>query len=343
MAFETEAEKKPYKWVKNAIESSDPYKDYEKIWRLSIEFSGGGDFIQNLIYATTFSNFIASEWGSEVVWRNDGGKVLHRATDRVYETQYHNSVWWYHGPHHPETQKSVDTINKRHAYYAKTYPGVFSHTTDYTYVLCFTAISVHRLRLRLHLPGFTEKQKLAAHIFWKEMAQLFLVEVPHRPLEEWKPLPTHEDFPQDWDEMYRYCEDFENNHMAVTDKGHMIAEALFDQFADRFFPPALRPLGRSIPITLSLPQTLKAHRIQPTNPILARIIIFLVGTFMWIMETFFPDPKISYQETLQLQLADKNQKKQTRKLDSGFPATFASNHQGAAAFCPFSVSTKKSD
>lgn len=78
----------------------------------------------------------------------------------------------------------MDTINKLHAYYAKTYPGVFSHTSDYTYVLCFTAISVHRLRLRLHLPGFTQKQKLAAHIFWKEMAHLFLVEVPHKPLEE---------------------------------------------------------------------------------------------------------------------------------------------------------------
>lgn len=143
--------------------------------------------------------------------------------------------------------------------------------------------------------------------------------------------------------MYKYCEDFENNHMAKTDKGYMIAEALFDQFADRFFPHALRPLGRSIPITLSLPQTLKAHRIQPTNPVFARIIVFLVGTFMWIMETFFPDPKISYQETLQLQLADKNHKEETRKLDSGFPATFARNHQGAAAFCPFSVSTKKSD
>ncbi|KAJ5656882.1 hypothetical protein N7507_008832 [Penicillium longicatenatum] len=324
MAFETEAEKKPYKWVKKTIESSDPYKDYVKIWRLSIEYTGGGDFIQNLIYATTFSNFIASEWGSEAVWRNDGGKVLHHATDRVYETQYHNSVWWYHGPHHPETQKSVDTINKRHAYYAKKYP-------------------VHRLRLKLHLPGFTEKQMLAAHIFWKEVAHLFLVEVPHRPLEEWKPLSTHEDFPRDWDGMYKYCEDFENQHMATIDKGHMITEALFDQFADRFFPSTLRSVGRSIPITLSLLQTLRAHRIQPTNPILARIIVLLVGTFMWFMETFFLDPKISYQETLQLQLADMDQKKQTRKLGSGFPATFASNHQGAAAFCPFSVSTEKSD
>jgi hypothetical protein len=52
----------------------------EKIWRLSLEYSGGGDLIQNLIYATTFSNFIVSEWVTEVVWRDDGRKVVHHAT-----------------------------------------------------------------------------------------------------------------------------------------------------------------------------------------------------------------------------------------------------------------------
>lgn len=333
---------KPFKWVRQEIEASDPYKDYEKIWRLSIEYTGGGDFIQNLIYALTFSNFIATDWGSDVVWRDDGGKVVHRATDRVYETQYHNSVWWYYGPHHPETKKSADIINKRHEYYSKKYPGHFSHLIDYTYVLCFSAISVHRLRTKLRLSGFTEKQKIASHIFWKEMSHLFFVEVPGKPLSDWKPLSDYGNFPENWDAMYKFCEDVENNHMASTDKGHMIAEALFDQFAFRFFPPVLRPLGRALPITLSLPQTLKAHRVKQTNPVLASIIVFVIGNFMWVMETFFPDPKISYQESLQLQSAEekKNVKMQNRKLDADFPGQFAQDHQGNAT-CPFSVKARK--
>lgn len=230
---------KPFKWVKQEIESSDPEQDYEKIWRLSIEYNGGGDFFQNLIYATTFSNFIASGWGSDAVWRNDGGKVLHKATDRVYETQSHDSTWWYYGPHHQETKNSVDIINKRHEYYSRTHPGVFSHHVDYTYVLCFTAISVHRLQSRLRLSGFTEKQKKAAYIFWKEMSRLLLVESPGKPLQNWKPLTTLSDFPADWDGMVEFCEDFENHHMTSTYKGHMIAEALFDEFAFRYFPPML--------------------------------------------------------------------------------------------------------
>ncbi|KAF7591510.1 hypothetical protein BBP40_001500 [Aspergillus hancockii] len=336
---------KPYRWIRPEIEASDPYKDYAKIWRLSIEYTGGGDFTQNLIYALTFANFVGSEWGANVIWRDDGGKVLHRAVDRVYETQYHNSTWWYYGPHHPETKKSVDTINKRHAYHAKSYPGHFSHTTDFIYVLCFTAISVHRLRTRLRLSGFTEKQKIAAYLFWKEMCRLFLVEVPGKPLEEWKPLTDYPGFPEDWDGMYSFCEDVENNHMVATDKGHMIAEALFDQFAFRFFPPLLRPLGRALPIALSLPQTLKTHRIKETHAVLTSIIVCALGTFIWIMETFFPDPKISYRESLQLRSPDqeKDLKVQNSKLDTAFPQSFARNHQGSASFCPFLGSLEKDD
>lgn len=331
---------KPYKWVKQEIEASDPEKDYEKIWRLSIEYTGGGDFIQNMIYALTFPNFIANDWGAEVIWRDDGGKVLNRSTDRVNETQHHNSVWWFYGPHHPETKRSTHAINKRHEYYAKKYPGNFTHAIDYTYVLCFTAISVDRLRQRLRLSGFNEKQKIAAHRFWKEMSHLFFVEVPGKPLEEWLPLTK---FPEDWNAMYLFCENVENNHMDQTEKGHLIAEALFDQFAYRFFPPSLRFLGRAFPITLSLPQTLKAHQIRPTSPILARIIIFVLGTFMWFMETFFPDPKISYQESIRLKTANEKAKfdAQKRDMDRRFPTVFGDNHRASPAFCPFAMKSEK--
>ncbi|GAB1203587.1 hypothetical protein APSETT445_002223 [Aspergillus pseudonomiae] len=281
---------KPYKWLRREIESLDPYKDYAKIWRLSIEYTSGGDFIQNLLYAYTFANFVATEWVSDVMWRNGSGRVLTQATDRVSETQCHFSTWWYYGPHHPETMKSIDAINKLHRGHAKSYPGHFSHKDDYIYVLCFTAISVDRVRTKLRLSGFTEKQKIAAYMFWKEMSRLFLVEIPGQ---VWRPLSEFPGFPEDWDGMYRFCENVEDHHMVATEEGHMVAEALFDQFAFRHFPSLLRPLGRALPICLSLPQTLKAHRVKGVNPVLACMALFVVGTFIWIMEALLPDPKIS--------------------------------------------------
>ncbi|KAL2216630.1 hypothetical protein M432DRAFT_621864 [Thermoascus aurantiacus ATCC 26904] len=326
------AKVKPYKWIKKEIEASNPYTEYEKIWRLSIEY-GAGEFMQNLIYASTFSNFVANPWGAQVVWREDGGKVLHRATDRMHQMQYNNSIWWYYGPSHPETCKSVEAINKLHEHYAQRYPGNFSHMEDYLYVLCFTATSVDRFRKRLRLPGFSEKQKIAAFIFWREMSKLFYAE---------NRVPL-EGFPDDWEGMVRFCEKIENEHLMVTDEGHMIAEALFDQFAFRFFPRPLRPLGRAIPISVALPQTLRAHRIRPIKPILAHIIIFILGTFIWFAETFLPDPTVSYQELLRSRTAAEKAQhdKETRDLDARFPEYFASFHRSSAAMCPFSVASKK--
>jgi hypothetical protein len=333
---------KPYKWIRQEIERSDPYTEYEKISRLSMEYAGDSAFMNNTMYALTFSNFIPNEWGSEVVWRHDGGRVLHSPTDRMYETLLHNSTWWFHGPRHLKTLESIAIINKRHQYRAKQYPGAFAHPIDYTYVLCFSAVLNHRLRLRLGLSGFNSKQKIAAQLCLKEFTHLFLVEQPGQPEKEWAPLSTVAAFPDDFDGVIAFCEDVENNHMHVTDAGHMVAEALFDHFAYVHFPPCLRHLGRAVPIALSLPQLLAAHRIKPVSPVLAQIIIFVIGTFIWFMETFMPDPKIAARELMEQKIGTSKveDREARRTADKGFPRVFEGNHRGAAALCPFRVNEK---
>ena len=333
---------RPYKWIAKEIEASDPYKDYEKIFRLSMEYTGDSEIMSNMMYALTFSNFIPNPWGSEVVWRKDGGKVLHAPTDRMYETLYHNSTWWYYGPHHPKTLESIDVINKRHKYWAKQYPGAFSHVMDYTYVLTFSATLVHRFRLRLGISGFNEKQQIAAHLCLREFAKHFVVEQPGKPDEPWIPLASITTFPKNWDEVVAFCEDVENNHFEKTNGGHMIAESLIDHFAYAQFPPLLRPLGRAIVIALSLPQIIEAHQIEPVNPILGRIIVFVFGTWLWFAETFLPDPKIATQEIFQQNLRTKKtqDRENRRAVDRGFPKEFEKNHPGAEAWCPFKVNEK---
>ncbi|KAJ4339706.1 hypothetical protein N0V95_007720 [Ascochyta clinopodiicola] len=328
---------KPYKWIHQEIEKADPYKDYIEIFRLSVEYVPDSDFMNALMYTITFSNFPSNNWGAEVVWRKDGGKVLHNPSARMDETLLHNSTWWYYGPHHPRTKASVAIINKRHQKYAKQYPGNFSHPSDYLYTLCFSAALVHRFRLRLRLPGFNEKQKIAAHLCLKEHAKNFVVEQPGKPDAEWVPLLSVATFPEDWDGIIAFCEDVENNHLQVTDAGHMIAEALFDHFAYRYFPPLLRPLGRAIPIALSSPKILTAHSIKPVNPFLADVIIFILGTFIWLMEAIMPDPKTAALEIIQERAKTRQRAEEIRASDKGFPQKFAELHQGSAATCPFIV------
>lgn len=314
-----------YHWIQDRINSLDPENDYEEIWRLTAGY-GLTPFTLNLVYAITFPNFIVNEQGSRAVWREDGGKIVYKGTQRVEQTANNNAIWWWYGPHHPLTKKSVDHINSVHVYYSKQFPGDFGHNDDYLYTLTYTAAAIHRLMERLGLPGFNDKQKKAAHIFWREMSKLFHVEGN----------PMHS-FPVDWDDLMRYNEETESNMGVAPERAHLVAEGCFDQFAFRFFPPGLRWLGRRIPICLSIPTTMEACQIEPVNPILDWVITIVIGYSIWFMKTVFPDPTESYWE--QQEKMSKEEKAQEnvlhRKIDDQFAPWFIKRHKKNLPGCPF--------
>jgi len=309
----------------NHVEACDE-TIYELIWRLVSSYRLG-DFMNNLIYALTFPNFVVTPQGARTVWREDGGKVLRRPTARVEDTENNNAIWWYYGPSDPRTQKAIEGINNLHVRWAKQYPGSFADNADYIYTLAFSAILMHRLRLRLGLSGFSEKEKIAAHHFWRDMSHFFFSE-GRIPLEG---------FPEDWDAMIVYCETFENAPRDGTEQGHLIAEAIYDHFAFRYFPPGLRWLGRAMPVALSLPTTLRAHKIQPVNPILKAIIVFVVGWFMWIGETLLPDPKVAFWTEMEnlTEAERRDRKAYIQAVDAKYPAFFTKKHANDWVGCPY--------
>ncbi|KAK0642832.1 hypothetical protein DIS24_g8642 [Lasiodiplodia hormozganensis] len=325
-----------YHWINREIESLDPHTDYERIYRLSTGY-GLNDFANNLIYALTFPNFVVTPHGAEVVWRDDGGKVLSKATQREEETQNNNALWWYYGPNDPRTQKSIEGINKLHKYWAKKYPGRFSDNEDYVYTLAFSVILVHRLRLRLGLRGWSEKQKIAAHLFWQDMAKYFVTEEDNHLI----------GFPSDWDATVKYCEEFENTPREGTERGHLIAEAIYSQFGFRYFPRPLHWLGRAMPIALSLPSTLKVHKIDPINPVLEAVIIWVVGAMFWIMETLLPDPSPEKAWWPNMETMEQGEKvsrqKELRQVDQAFKPFFASSHANHWPGCPFHAAMGKTE
>ena len=91
------------------------------------------------------------------------------------DTEHSNSSWWWYGPSDLRCQKSVEKINNLHHYWAKQYPGIFSHN-DYVYTLTFSAVFMYHLRLRLSLSGFSPKIQIASHLFMQEMSKLFVSE-----------------------------------------------------------------------------------------------------------------------------------------------------------------------
>lgn len=137
-------------------------------------------------------------------------------------------------------------------------------------------------------------------------------------------------YPEDWDGLIKFCEDFENAPHPGSEQGNLCANALYDFFAFQFFPRPLHWLGRSILIALSLPTTLKAHKIKPVNPLLSAVIIWILGWLFWLQDNVFPDPQISFFEEQQSMSPNEQAlRMQTiRKVDKEYTTYFTSRHSG---------------
>lgn len=338
MAAEIPPQRQSRHWIREEVAKLDPYKDYEQIYRLTNTF-GLNDFINNLVYALTFPNFVVTPQGAEVVWRKDGGKVRGKASNRVEQTENNNALWWYYGPSHPKTQKAVERLNALHAYWEKQYPGNFADNVDFVYTATFSVVLMHRLRLRLGLPGISEKEKIASHLFWQGMCKLFKSAGP-----DGKMNVTLHGFPDSFDGCIRYCEDFENLPKEGTERGYLIATCIYEQFAFRYFPPMLRWFGYAMPVALSLPTTLATHKIKPVNPILKAFIVWLVGTMFWILE-FLPDPKVSFVEVMEGRTREEKAEREKGLLamDKEYAPYFAARHGNdwAGMTCPFHKAMSK--
>jgi hypothetical protein len=124
-----------------------------------------------------FPHFILPPHGGETVGRAGGGKIIKTKQQRADDTLWHFWRWFEYGPSDARTRASVDKVNKIHAAIGRKMPGNFAHNDDFVYTICWIAADMHRLRLRVGLPGYTHNQKISCHRMWQDMATLFVTEL----------------------------------------------------------------------------------------------------------------------------------------------------------------------
>jgi hypothetical protein len=311
------ARTKPRRWIAAEIETLDPATDYAAIWRLTSSY-GLNDFALNLVYAHLFPHFYLPSHGSRPLWDDGGGKVVERAAQRVEDTIRNNLLWWFHGPGHPKTRQSVANINKLHAYHARRHPGDFAHQDDYVFTLAFSAASLHRFNLKVGLPGYTDKQKLAAHRFWQRMAELFTDSRGGAIM----------DFPPDWDSLIAFVEDFESRAWPSSESGAMVTAAILDQFAYRWFPAPLRGLGRAMAASTMHPNCWKTHKVAVPGPAARRVLLRATGLMIRLGQLAAPDPETTYFEGLTAMSREQrtDRSHRIRRFDEEFSAFFRSRH-----------------
>jgi len=294
----TSTEKKlGYKWIAEYRESLDPSTDYEEIWKLSTCYYVN-DFMMNFLYTTGFPHFILPPHGGEVMYRGGAGKAVKNGNRRETDTADHFWRWFEFGPSDLKTQQSVKQVNSIHQGIAKRYPGRYTMLEDFTYTMCWIGADMHRLRIRVGLSGYTEKQQIATHLYWQEIAKLFRGENPGQDPSVSPPAfdAPITDFPTSFDGMLEYMERYEAIDYPFTEAGAATCEVILDQFAEKWFPKGTRFLGRKMILSLLDEAPHRVHRLPYPSALTRWTMEKGLAAVMFAQERILPDPKITTPE-----------------------------------------------
>ena len=305
-------DKRGYKWIAREIERLDPHKDYELIWALSTTYYVD-DFFMNIIYTTGIQNFTQPPAGS-IIMGEVTKKALNQQEKRLNDTLQRFWQWFELGPSNPDVQRSLETVNQIHMGLAKKRPGTFP-ARDYIYTCCWTGADMHRLRLSLGLSGYTENQKIATHLFWRDMCSLFMSEEGRV-----------EAFPKDFDGMLQLLEEYEDEPWEKVESGRKLSAALTEQFSKSWFPRGMQWFGRQMILSLQKKRTRNLMQMGDPNPALEKLIRGFFWLVITMKERVLPDPKLSTPE-----------KARAMKVR---PAQHIDPPLAKVAGCPFHAKTK---
>lgn len=291
---------KGYKWIAKEIEALDPTQDYARIWALTTIYYAD-DTLVNLLYAVGMPCFTQSPYGNQLLVRRSQ-KATDNMHDRAYDTLSHFWLWFEKGPDDIDAQCSVEQVNLIHAAMAKQIPEAFTND-DFIYTTAWLGTYLHRLRILVGLPGFSDKQKLAAHRFWSGiMAQM---RGPHGYVY---------DYPTDFAGMEAFVDEFESRPWASTEEGKILGEYVIKQFNEARLPRPLWGIGKQLILTCQTKSVRDLHQMGDPNPVAAWLIKKALKFKVWSAEKLLPDPKLSAHEQAILKGDVQNQHREPRKV-----------------------------
>lgn len=270
------------RWIDKEIERLDPEVDYARIWELTAAYKVDETFF-NLLYCLGLPRITQNPAGSELLARRTR-KASERMHERADDTLSNFWIWYTQGPNGIDAERSLEQVNRIHAALAKTMPDAFPDE-DYIYTVCMLATTAHNVLKKAGHPGFTDKQKIAAHHYWRAI------------LRKMRGLNGYiDDFPEDFAAMERLVVDFDSREFPQTDAGTELAEYTVQQFCQRNFPKPLQGFGRQMVLTFQEPHIRALRKMGDPNPVAAFFIRKLVYFKVWMADHVLPDPKLNLVE-----------------------------------------------
>ncbi|MEU2032669.1 oxygenase MpaB family protein [Nocardia amamiensis] len=246
--------------VSNGPVGSAAEADYAAVMRdiqQRLSFPIGAKVAENLIYAVGFIRTCGGVEDAEAVDRAGSGKIHKHGDRRADATASYFQHWMTYGATGVETRKSVAEVARMHEHYKKSY--TMSNAAFVHGVALFTILFDEIFQI-VGLDAFTEEEKAAQVAHWRAIGEQ---------------LGAH-DMPDTWAGLRQSNFDYEHNpeYFRPTPEAHRCAEALIDQFNNRWLPLRLHPLGRALLLSLVPDHVLVAVG-EPKPP---AVVVFLLRT-----------------------------------------------------------------
>ena len=215
----------------------------------------GAALVNNLIYAVGFVRVMGEHEGAMATDRHGTGQVHHKGDQRAIATITPMIDWILDGASHPNTVESVARVQRMHDAFAKTYS--FSNET-YLHGIAYFTLLFDEIFQMAGADVFSEEEKEALVYHWRTIGGYMRIQ----------------NMPTTWRGMQGVVRRYEESPdwFGPTEAGIRGAEAIIQQFTDRWFPRALHPVGRTIVRALTPEHVLDAV-CQPRPPAAAAWIV----------------------------------------------------------------------
>ncbi|WP_328502715.1 oxygenase MpaB family protein [Streptomyces sp. NBC_00457] len=279
-------EKRGYHWVSRELARMDPETEWERMISLYTQYQVNEFALALMIYPVTM-HVMQPSLGSATL---DHTRKLELKPHRRFQDGNDFFMhWMVDGPSSEAGKQAVTRLNRMHMAIAREtphLPGNFDDNDDFIFPLVQIATFGHRLQRALGLPGLPEHMKIAWHHWSAAVFQLF----------ERESGPVS-GFPEDYDAMIAFAEEFDARPYERTDSGQRVATAMMNFWAERWFPRPLQSFGRDLTRYLAGERTCRIHGIGWITPGRERVIRLFLKT-MFRAQGLAPESRTPVTEKL---------------------------------------------
>lgn len=227
------------RWAREELERLDPVVDHERVTHLSAEVRYGDPVLTAALHTVAFCRQMAVPSIAAVVHRGGGSPIIRDTRRRNDETMVFFGEFMRHGHSTAQGRAAIARLNAIHARFRIT-------NEQSLYTLASLTFEASRIPGLLGVELLGERETLANFHFWRGVGeQMGLRDIPG----------THDGF-------WRWTQAYETEHYAFSSGGRAVVDAMLDDCAARFLPPAWRRAGRELLLAVMDAHLLDTHRLK---------------------------------------------------------------------------------